>query len=481
MAVTWRSFFLILLVGFIAACASTPQLSRDKAMQQHESIVKLSGRLGNVKSAAITHLAPSGFEAAAERLEMAIEMARQKRHAEAEQLVKEGNNLLRKALLDVKNSNKVMREVLSARQRAIDAGVLKLRQERLQFESVELKLHATTREIEHGEIDKAKKRRAELLNAYAGLELRALKKNILRTAKINISIAKKSEADEYAPKTFQLAEKELELAAAVLNADRTQTQKAKTHAKRAGWLAKQSRQITDIVKSFEWSDYTLEEIVVWYQEQLAMINNAIGGTLPFDRPNREVVLGLRDSIQLLIDAEQVAVKKLETQKGMLTEMSEIEVTKRKAQQRYDRIQALFPPTLANVYRQGDNVLLETHAFNFPSGTSEIHSENFELLNKIVQAIKEFSNYRIVVTGHTDSTGSAEINRDLSLDRAKKVVAFLDKVGGINISQTEAKGFGESRPVASNETAEGRARNRRIEVLIIKESFTGKKELVTELN
>ncbi len=476
MVIISRSFFLVLLTVIIIGCASTPLLSRDKAVQQHESILELSEQLENVKNTAITHLAPNGFEAAALRLEMAIKMARQQQQAKAELLAKEGHVFLHKALADVKLSNKIMREVLSARQQAIDVGAPK--HEKSLFASVESKLHATFEQIERNKIEDAKKRRPELLERYADLELRTLKKNILRLAKADIEAAKNSEADEYAPKTFQLAEKELGLAVTLLNTDRNQTTKAKTHATRSSWLANQSIQITDIVKSFKWRDYTPEEIVIWYQQQLTAVNNAIGGTLPFDRPNHEVVLSLHDSITSLIDAKQLANKKLLAQTSIITEMSE---SNRKTAQRYEKIQALFPPALANVYRQGHNVLLETYAFNFPPGTSELHSENFELLNKIVTAIKEFSNYRVVVTGHTDSTGSAEINRALSLERAKKVVSFLEKVGGIDAAQTEAKGLGESRPVASNKTSEGRAQNRRIEVLIIKEdAFSAPAELLSEL-
>jgi outer membrane protein OmpA-like peptidoglycan-associated protein len=74
----------------------------------------------------------------------------------------------------------------------------------------------------------------------------------------------------------------------------------------------------------------------------------------------------------------------------------------------------------------------------------------------------------VVSGHTDSVGSTKINLALSQRRAETVASFLEKVGGIDKTRLTAIGYGESRPVASNETAAGRNTNRRIEVLIINE-------------
>ncbi len=127
---------------------------------------------------------------------------------------------------------------------------------------------------------------------------------------------------------------------------------------------------------------------------------------------------------------------------------------------------MFNDNEAYVYRQGNNVLLETHAFNFQVGNSEISSENYGLLEKIMDAIKVFDNPEVVIMGHTDSTGGDAINQQLSVKRAQTVTDFLKKVGKFASNRISTRGYGESRPVASNETREGRERNRRIEVLIV---------------
>jgi OOP family OmpA-OmpF porin len=88
-----------------------------------------------------------------------------------------------------------------------------------------------------------------------------------------------------------------------------------------------------------------------------------------------------------------------------------------------------------------------------------------MLTKIIKAIEEFPNARILISGHTDTVGDALTNKNLSIDRADKVARFIIDVGGVNGDRVTSTGYGKERPVANNETPEGRAANRRVEVLI----------------
>jgi outer membrane protein OmpA-like peptidoglycan-associated protein len=135
-------------------------------------------------------------------------------------------------------------------------------------------------------------------------------------------------------------------------------------------------------------------------------------------------------------------------------------------QRFDTAQSMFTPSEAKVYRKLENVLISAHGFDFPSGQSEINTDNFVLLKKVIKVIALFPGSTIEISGHTDSTGSAELNLKLSQQRAANVAKFLNEVGGISNVRLSWEGFGKERPVASNETAEGRASNRRVEILIV---------------
>jgi outer membrane protein OmpA-like peptidoglycan-associated protein len=356
-----------------------------------------------------------------------------------------------------------MREVLAARQLAIAAGADSMLPDR--FKALDNKLRKAAVSVEEGNLERAKQWRPEMIQGYAEVELEALKQDATEQALQDIADAIAEDADDFAPKTLQLAREELALAVAVLETNRTQREKARGHALRSSQLAMQSVEITDLIRDFDRHDFSMEDIVLWYQKQLSLVNEPSGEALPLHLSNHEVVQTLRNKLATYALMQET---ELATRMDLQTRLEAVEHANRQAQARYDRIQQLFSPEEGNVYRQGHNVLLELHSFNFLSGQSEIQSENFALLDKIVTAIRSFPSPGVVVSGHTDSVGGTRVNLNLSQRRAETVASFLEKIGGFDKTHLTAIGYGESRPVASNETAAGRASNRRIEVLIINE-------------
>ena len=129
------------------------------------------------------------------------------------------------------------------------------------------------------------------------------------------------------------------------------------------------------------------------------------------------------------------------------------------------MQAQFEKDEATVFRKGDDILISAHGFFFAVGGSEISTSNFTLLNKIASAIRQFPSSTVKISGHTDSTGNAKKNLELSIKRAKNVGTFLTEVGRIEAERISTEGFGDTKPVANNKTVEGRSLNRRIEVYI----------------
>jgi outer membrane protein OmpA-like peptidoglycan-associated protein len=100
--------------------------------------------------------------------------------------------------------------------------------------------------------------------------------------------------------------------------------------------------------------------------------------------------------------------------------------------------------------------------NFATGKSDIQEAANETLQAIVAILKEYPKANFVVEGHTDSTASEQYNQKLSEERAATVVGFLT-ANGVDASRLSSIGFGENSPIASNDTSEGRATNRRVEV------------------
>ena len=99
---------------------------------------------------------------------------------------------------------------------------------------------------------------------------------------------------------------------------------------------------------------------------------------------------------------------------------------------------------------------------FATGNAKLLPKSFPSLNNVVQILKDNPNYKIDISGHTDTTGTKERNMILSLDRAAAVKAYIAGKG-IEESRITTAGFGPNQPVASNKTAAGRAKNRRVEM------------------
>ena len=98
---------------------------------------------------------------------------------------------------------------------------------------------------------------------------------------------------------------------------------------------------------------------------------------------------------------------------------------------------------------------------FDTGKSTLRSESNTELDRLVKLMKDVPSLKIEISGHTDNTGSAKLNNSLSQDRAQAVVNYL-KGKGISGSRMTAKGYGSSKPIATNKTKAGRQENRRTE-------------------
>ena len=139
---------------------------------------------------------------------------------------------------------------------------------------------------------------------------------------------------------------------------------------------------------------------------------------------------------------------------------------------FNEVAGYFDPDEAEVYKQGDRLLIRLKAIQFPVGKSIIMPDNYGLLSKVQRAIRTFGEPDVVIEGHTDTTESEEVTEYLSQERAESVRKYLVANQTLPEDKIVAVGYGSKRPLASNETKEGRAINRRIDVVISPEPKDG---------
>jgi outer membrane protein OmpA-like peptidoglycan-associated protein len=106
----------------------------------------------------------------------------------------------------------------------------------------------------------------------------------------------------------------------------------------------------------------------------------------------------------------------------------------------------------------------TQGIYFATGSDVLRPESTPVLKEIAAMLQEHGDLKLLIEGHTDNVGDDAANRALSEKRAAAVMRYLVERAGIDASRLEAKGFGESKPVASNDTPEGRQQNRRVELV-----------------
>jgi len=123
-------------------------------------------------------------------------------------------------------------------------------------------------------------------------------------------------------------------------------------------------------------------------------------------------------------------------------------------------------TGVGVVREDDNIrLVMPGNVTFVTDAADINSGFYSTLNSVAKVLNKYDNSTVMVSGHTDSTGSDEYNLDLSRRRAQSVASYL--MGqGVKSKRFEVIGMGKSNPIASNSSAAGRQQNRRVEIKII---------------
>lgn len=122
-------------------------------------------------------------------------------------------------------------------------------------------------------------------------------------------------------------------------------------------------------------------------------------------------------------------------------------------------------TGVSISRVGDQIVLNMPGqITFATNRSEISPDFFDVLNSVALVLKEYDKTVVQVVGHTDSTGSGVYNKRLSERRAESVSRYL-LAQGLSSVRIQSAGYGENYPIASNDTPEGRSRNRRVELTL----------------
>ena len=375
-------------------------------------------------------------------------------------------------------------QVLKSRQDAANAEAPKRSPEL--WQDAQRKFADAIRYLERGDLKSASRREIEATGLYRDAELVAIKDQYLAETRQLLANADRARVGRYAPITLNKAKQLLADAERELNENRYDTDLPRNLARQANYEAKHALYLSEIVRKVRDKDLTAEQLVLQWEAPLRQVagvadiqpdmaagpDNLTGELVTYfeNLTNAKQALEQeKDEFQVRIADMEEELSALDERLGGATAERAALIQRLEAQARvkeqFERVEKMFTSDEARVFRQGDTIILRLVGLSFDSGASQIRPQSFDLLAKVEKAIDVFPRSELIIEGHTDSHGGDDLNQKLSQERAESVRQYMINAMRIPTYRLIATGYGETRPVASNETEAGRARNRRIDIVI----------------
>ncbi len=378
----------------------------------------------------------------------------------------------------------VLAQVMKSRQDAANARAPELAED--VWDRAQREFGNAIRYLERGDLKIAKKNDIEATTYYRDAELIAIKAQYLSETRRLLEAADRARVERYAPVTLGKAQRLLADAERELNENRYDTDLPRSLARQANYEAKHAIYLSEVVRDVRDKDLTVEDLILQWEDPL---NNIAGmadivpamaeghdeleqDLLTYIENRRNEIQSLEQEVESnilrLADMED-EIRALDERLGGATAERAALVQRLETEERvkaqFEQVEKMFGRNEARVFREGGNVIVRLVGLTFDSGKAEIKQQDFDLLAKVEKAIDVFPRSELIIEGHTDSYGGDASNQRLSQQRAESVQQYMVNAMRIPSYRLIATGFGETNPVANNETASGRARNRRIDIII----------------
>lgn len=353
--------------------------------------------------------------------------------------------------------------------------------------------------LENGDESELAGLQEPLAQQYWAARREALRDGYLAQAKSEISAAEKAGADQLFPTL--MARSRQAMARAESQLAQESFEECKVSADEASRLALHAKGQSNSVTQAKGTRAPEENLLLPYDDLLQKMVAAWGDTISFANGGGDAVkqlesifekrlkreIAVQDSLEQVVTVSRESMERaladmqtsLADQQNRMTECEQrildiqaerdLAVSRLRRQeltaQRAQLAQTAFDPGDAVVYQTMEgNIVIHLYGLKFASGQATLDKGGKSILSKAAEAISVFPDVRVVVEGHTDNEGSEDANQELSEKRASAVGKALEAELKSKAS-LETVGKGESSPIASNETARGRALNRRIDLVL----------------
>ena len=396
-----------------------------------------------------THLfAPYNFEKSEKYYEKALNESNE--NGDREDILKNigySKAFLAEADIIVTRNESKHKDLAEARIAAMNSGA---RQFPDDLNKIDKRLMKYTEKVEKGaNVDP--KLSSEIQQEYVSLQIASIQADKLSEAKNNLKLARDQNASKHAPQSFALAEQQYNSAERLIETDRSNSLAIDQTSIQA---TAASQKVLELLKNMEKMKKNSPEQNAMNQEnQKAAISQA----------DELTKLAIQNSAQkdLRISSQKNQIANKENENSELR-------NDRNFQASFEKARSQFNSSEADVYRQGNNLIIRLKSIEFASGRSDVPAQSFATLNKVKNVIAQTNSQDIVIEGHTDNVGSAKLNQELSEKRAQSVAQFLGTSDDIEMQQIKSVGYGFDKPITSNKNIKGRAQNRRVDIVLAPE-------------
>lgn len=472
--------FLVVAIWVLGGCATRELKIEPISTSENpiDHVNRLDNDIGNARKNQLNVLAPTSFAEA----EAALKDAKRelKQGGELTNILEKvayGRAQLKNAEETAQLARTTLPDAIKARDMARSAGAANFETDYAELEEQFIKL---TRAIEDNNLKYAQRNREKVADAFDRLELRAIKEQTIGVARDLIVKAEKVKAYKIAPKSYEDAKETLKAADAYISAHRYEKEKIHEKADAALFQARRLFQIMSQSENIE--DMEAEQIALWMEGILHKTAKKLSAPDMRDQSfdiQLDNILGsiaaLQEDQQFMAKNAKLRSKEIDTLKNRIAVLEgqtkeqqaakERLAAERRFNQLFGEVQNYFGADEAEVYKQGNRLVIRLKAIQFPVGKAFIMPNNYTLLSKVQRSIRTFGEPNVTIEGHTDSTGSEDVNDMLSQQRADAVREYFIANRTLSPEKIVAVGYGSNRPLASNATPEGRAINRRIDVVI----------------
>ena len=316
-----------------------------------------------------------------------------------------------------------------------------------EISSLDKKFRSFTEDVEDSNSVKAEEK-TTLQSKYLDLELFAIKKTNLNEIRNLIAQAKNKGAEKVTPVAYDQAVQKLNATEKTIETDRHSTAEINLATKDA---MNSARHLMSLLESAQLSKTQTPEQradTLDAREKAADHANALAADARLQSKTKDLQIAQQGANLELVKGQNTELKQREQEDAIVSEA-----------------EAQFGKSEADVYRQDGNLVIRLKTMNFASGGSDLPADSMQILTKVKDVIKKLGATGVTVEGHTDGLGTGPKNQALSEKRAKAVAKFFNADQVLAESKIESTGYGFTKPIATNKTKEGRAQNRRVDLII----------------